>query len=447
MERRGDVHPATLQLEAGTVDLARGVMHRGDDRSELTTKELALLAYLVARSGAAVSRDELLREVWGFRGNVPNSRAPDFTMRRLRQKIELDFKRPRHLLTVHGEGYRFLASSSQRVSAPRSQPPGAPYTRDGYAARPGDEAAARSLLIHPGAPVVISGPARVGKTWFLDHLLVTEAGPGDVVVRIEADQLEPVLEDGAHSSLEQLALELAYAIPAGEAALREVWAKAGHERRRLTRFVERCVLPAIEGRLILALDGADRWSSDGDPSGFFGMLRSWVSLRRPAWEDFRLLLTISTDPALLVEDARLSPFNLAPPVRLGDLPRESLDMLAEGVALSASHLDDLHHLTHGHAELVRRAIYAVATGTLAPDRAVSTDAMQEEPFGSFLKTRLEALRARPGLAHAVRQVLSRGQEPDVRESSLLVSAGVLMRVDGRLQPSSPLLERYLRAYL
>lgn len=447
--------PLVLELEHCSIDLARGVVRRAGDEQRLTTKERALLAYLAERPGATVQRDELLREVWGFRGRIPNSRAPDFAMKRLREKVEARPTRPHHLLTVHGEGYRFVGATARSTMSPSSsgppparplQPPGAPYTAEWYAPRVDAERAADALLSVPGAPVVIVGAARVGKTWLLDHLLESRATSDDIVVRVETDQLEPAPGDDGGSALAQLAIEIAGAIPGGDEARERAWAQAGHERRRLTRLLEESVLPAIGGRLFLALDGADRWSERGDPSGFFGMLRSWASQRRGAWDRLRLLLTISTEPALLVEDARLSPFNLAPAVRISGLSRDSLDALAVGTLVDGATLDALHRSTGGHAELIRRALHAIAVGTCTAARLEDDEALIDEPFGPFLRSRLAAISLHPALGAAVRQVLEGAAPADFLVAQRLVSAGILARSSGEPELAYPLLERFLRRH-
>ncbi|HVE80024.1 MAG TPA: helix-turn-helix domain-containing protein [Gemmatimonadaceae bacterium] len=68
-------------------------------------KEFDLLALLVRRPGVAVSRAELLREVWGYREDV-FSRTVDTHMLELRRKLEDDPAHPRHLVTVRKLGYR-----------------------------------------------------------------------------------------------------------------------------------------------------------------------------------------------------------------------------------------------------------------------------------------------------------------------------------------------------
>lgn len=92
------------------VDFYRGRATKRDRPVELTAKELLLLRYLVARRGAAVSRPELLQEVWGYHST--NTRTVDVHVATLRQKLEDNPHEPAHILTLRGEGYQFQSARS-----------------------------------------------------------------------------------------------------------------------------------------------------------------------------------------------------------------------------------------------------------------------------------------------------------------------------------------------
>jgi len=62
----------------------------------------------IAQRGATLSRDELLREVWGYESGML-TRTVDVHVGWLRQKLEDDAKEPRHFLTMRGHGYKFVA--------------------------------------------------------------------------------------------------------------------------------------------------------------------------------------------------------------------------------------------------------------------------------------------------------------------------------------------------
>jgi DNA-binding response OmpR family regulator len=98
--------PGRLTLTNCVVDLDLQQIEYGDEIRRLTTREAELLSYLARRAGQSVTRDELLQEIWGYSPAVV-TRSVDNVVRRLRTKIEPDPATPRHVLTVHGVGYRF----------------------------------------------------------------------------------------------------------------------------------------------------------------------------------------------------------------------------------------------------------------------------------------------------------------------------------------------------
>ena len=83
---------------------ARTVTRRGQSVA-LAPRELDLLLALYDRNGGVISRQELLREVWGHRGAVL-TRTVDIHVAELRRKLEDDPAEPRHILTVWKKGYR-----------------------------------------------------------------------------------------------------------------------------------------------------------------------------------------------------------------------------------------------------------------------------------------------------------------------------------------------------
>jgi DNA-binding response OmpR family regulator len=73
----------------------------------LTAQEFKTLQFLVQNPDRVITRDELLKEVWGYQ-NPPSTRTVDNHILKLRQKLERDFAQPVHLRTVHGMGYKFV---------------------------------------------------------------------------------------------------------------------------------------------------------------------------------------------------------------------------------------------------------------------------------------------------------------------------------------------------
>ena len=89
------------------VDFMKMEVVRGHVQIPLALKEFRTLEFMIKNARRAISRDELLNEVWGYE-NYPTSRTVDNHILRLRQKLENDPSNPAHLVTVHGLGYKFL---------------------------------------------------------------------------------------------------------------------------------------------------------------------------------------------------------------------------------------------------------------------------------------------------------------------------------------------------
>jgi DNA-binding response OmpR family regulator len=99
--------PDELSFDDVVVDFRRYEARKGGQRIEMTRKEFGVLQYLAARSGEVVRRDELLEEVWDYK-NYPTTRTVDNHVLSLRAKLEEEPGEPRHMITVHGVGYKFV---------------------------------------------------------------------------------------------------------------------------------------------------------------------------------------------------------------------------------------------------------------------------------------------------------------------------------------------------
>jgi two-component system, OmpR family, alkaline phosphatase synthesis response regulator PhoP len=89
------------------VDFYKTEISRGDEKIAVTPKEFKTIEFLAKNAQRVISRNELLNEVWGYR-HYPSTRTVDNHILKLRQKLESDPSHPRHFLTVHGRGYKFL---------------------------------------------------------------------------------------------------------------------------------------------------------------------------------------------------------------------------------------------------------------------------------------------------------------------------------------------------
>ncbi len=104
----------TFAFGGKTIDFSALELRTEGRTLRLTLMEADLLRHLVGRAGQVVSRKSLLEEVWGLHEDT-DTRAIDNFIVRLRKYIEDEPSRPRHLLTVRGVGYRFVAEGAPRA--------------------------------------------------------------------------------------------------------------------------------------------------------------------------------------------------------------------------------------------------------------------------------------------------------------------------------------------
>jgi two-component system, OmpR family, alkaline phosphatase synthesis response regulator PhoP len=103
----------TFSFNGRTIDFGTLELRTADNVIHLTLMESELLRHLVRNDGRVVSRKQILEEVWGLHEDT-DTRAIDNFIVRLRRYIEDDPAQPRHLLTVRGVGYRFLANPEKK---------------------------------------------------------------------------------------------------------------------------------------------------------------------------------------------------------------------------------------------------------------------------------------------------------------------------------------------
>ncbi|MFN9461413.1 MAG: helix-turn-helix domain-containing protein, partial [Acidobacteriota bacterium] len=82
-------------------------VQRAGQEVKLTPAEYNLLVFFLQNPDRPLTRDVILNSVWGY-NSFPHTRTVDAHIVKLRQKFEADPAAPRHFLTVHGIGYRFL---------------------------------------------------------------------------------------------------------------------------------------------------------------------------------------------------------------------------------------------------------------------------------------------------------------------------------------------------
>ena len=101
----------TIRVGDIVIDILRREVRRGTSVIPLSAIEQSLLYLLASRAGRVVSRDEIVDAIWGTEF-VPESNIVDRHVRSLRSKLKDDYRHPRFVATVPGQGYRFIQTFS-----------------------------------------------------------------------------------------------------------------------------------------------------------------------------------------------------------------------------------------------------------------------------------------------------------------------------------------------
>ena len=109
LRRQSDVRTSIDEATVGGVhlDFRKQEATRGKRKLRMSSREFQLLKYFLEHEGEVISRARLLDDVWGFEV-TPTTRTVDNFILSLRKKIEPDPSSPKHLLTVHTSGYKFV---------------------------------------------------------------------------------------------------------------------------------------------------------------------------------------------------------------------------------------------------------------------------------------------------------------------------------------------------
>ena len=108
--RRTGIAPTmskVMHIGDAEVDLITGKVQRDDQEFTMGHFEIEILKMLVESAEHPVERNKLLDEIWGL-GAYPTNRTVDNHIVSLRRKIEKDAKHPKHIITVHSIGYKFI---------------------------------------------------------------------------------------------------------------------------------------------------------------------------------------------------------------------------------------------------------------------------------------------------------------------------------------------------
>jgi len=106
-KREGKAVPEVYLFGDVEIDFTHFKVKHKDKQIDLTSLEVEILKYFIAHQGEVITREALLDKVWGYE-KYPTTRTIDNHILKLRKKIETDPSHPEYILSIYGEGYRFM---------------------------------------------------------------------------------------------------------------------------------------------------------------------------------------------------------------------------------------------------------------------------------------------------------------------------------------------------
>lgn len=298
-----------------------------------------------------------------------------------------------------------------------------------YIPRPADFICDREIS-RQGVTIVIKAPRQVGKSSLLVRTALKGKQKGKKVAFLDFQLLEErVLKDPkllfkgfCHWLADELDLE---------DLVEDYWNDFLSNTQLCTKYVSQHILKKINQPVIIAMDEVDRMLASPFRSDFFGMLRGWHNKRQRMneWQNLDLLLVISTEPYMLIENLEQSPFNVGEIIRLEDFnANQILDLNSRhGKPFSTEQLHQLKILTGGHPYLIRQALFRVAVGEYDPDMFLSKASQEDGPFKDHLKRHLVRFYDRPELVNALLEITQTRSCSDELAFYRLNSAGLVKR--------------------
>jgi len=115
MYQRAVPFTPTIRLGELEIDILHRRVRAGETELHLTSLEQSLLYLLAANAGRLVTREEILDHLWGT-DYAAESNVVDRQVRKLRAKLQDDWRRPRYIATVPGKGYQFVLTAADKVT-------------------------------------------------------------------------------------------------------------------------------------------------------------------------------------------------------------------------------------------------------------------------------------------------------------------------------------------
>jgi hypothetical protein len=284
-------------------------------------------------------------------------------------------------------------------------------------------------IVKRGTTTTIRAPRQTGKTSLLMRGIHHARKKGAKIVSIDVQGFGSQQLASADTFLRELAESICHELCLDEGNVEKAWRGSGGTQRKLTYFLEDYILPEFEEPIILAIDEADSLLRTSFYRDFFALVRSWHNRRasHEQWENFNIIMAISTEPFLLIDDEKQSPFNVGLKLELEDFNEAQVRELdwRHGAPVSEDDFPQLIALLNGHPYLTRKALYTLVTERLAWADLAHVAPTDQGPFGDHLRRHHWLLRDAEDLKDALKQIIRHNRCTDERALFRLLRAGLV----------------------
>ncbi len=315
-----------------------------------------------------------------------------------------------------------------------SYPSGAVKLNDPFYIERDVDAELGEALKRPGETITIRGPRQVGKTSLLTRGI--HHGQRQYSARLIYFDLQGAGKEATESLdmfLHTLAVQTFDELDLDLEVVEQAWDSQLPAQRKLTKLFEKHVLANNERPVLLAMDEIDRLQFTSFSIEFFGLMRSWHNRRatHPIWNNLSILMAISTEPYLLIDDLNQSPFNVGQVLHLKDFNEAQTADLNNryNAPVKPDELPRLMLLLNGHPYLTRVALYTMVVDKLTWSELEKIATWDRGPFHQHLQLQYRLIMHDKKLRDAFQEIVRTNRSTDDIASFRLMKAGLVTRLE------------------
>ena len=327
-------------------------------------------------------------------------------------------------------------------------PGGASKLNDPFYIERNSDVLLREQVLKWGSTTTIRAPRQSGKTSLLVRGLnyAKQQKLATAFIDIQPFQAEQLTSLDVF--LREFAALLCDELTIPDEEWENAWRGSIGPQQKLTRFLDRKILPQIRTQLLLAIDEADSLIRASFSQTFFALVRHWQSrqVSHPdPWQKLNIVMVISTEPYLLINSIEQSPFNVGERLNLADFSFSQIHDLNQrhGLPLREAALSDMMTLLGGHPYLVRKTFYEIVTKRLSWEMVQATAATDKGIFDQHLKHIYHILHDKADLKAALKTIIRTQRCFDDAALLRLLNAGIVKGRGEEYHCRCNLYERYL----